>query len=87
MRDDRDTLRALRGCPATSNKEKTRMTSIPDNHIRALTDDELEIVGGGSLLPIPPYQGGPVHTPIIGTGMGTPLPEPLIPMPKSGPLM
>ena len=61
------------------------MTSIHDNEIRSLTDDQLEMVGGGSLLPIPPYQGGPVHTPVIQPG--TTAPMPLLPMPTSGPVM
>lgn len=56
------------------------MTSFHDNQIRALTQDELQIViGGASTLPIPPYHGGPVPTPTI---LKTPISEPLVPMPK-----
>ena len=41
------------------------MTSFHDNQIRALSQDELHLVIGGSTLPIPPYHGGPVHKPVI----------------------
>ena len=42
------------------------MTSIHDNQIRSLTQDELqEVIGGGGTLPIPPYHGGPIATPIV----------------------
>jgi hypothetical protein len=63
------------------------MTSIPDNEIRTLPHDELELVNGGGSLPVPPIHGGPIHTPVIGTSLGTPITEPLIPMPIPGPLL
>lgn len=58
------------------------MTSFHDNQIRALSQDELHLVIGGSTLPIPPYHGGPVHTPVVAAVVKAPPPEPLVPMPK-----
>ena len=63
------------------------MTSIRDNDIRTLSHDQLELVSGGGVLPIPPIHGGPVHIPPVLQPVGTPLPEPLIPMPKPVPVM
>jgi hypothetical protein len=64
------------------------MTSIRDNDIRTPSHDQLELVTGGGVLPIPPIHGGPVHTPpILQPVMGTPISEPLIPMPKPVALM
>jgi hypothetical protein len=64
-----------------------KMTSIDDNPIRPLTHDQLELVSGGGILPIPPYQGGPVHTPILPPGVATPIAMPLFTTMRSGPLM
>ena len=58
------------------------MTSFHDDQIHALNQDELQVVVGGGILPIPPYHGGPVHTPVIPTVLKTPISEPLVPMPK-----
>jgi hypothetical protein len=63
------------------------MTSIDDNRIRPLTHDQLELVSGGGFLPIPPYQGGPVHTPILPPGVATPIAMPLVTTMRSGPAM
>ena len=63
------------------------MTSIDDHQVRPLTDDQLELVSGGGVLPIPPYQGGPVHTPILPPGVATPIAMPLSTTMRSGPLM
>ena len=41
------------------------MTSFHDNQIRPLSQDELQVVVGGGTLPIPPYHGGPIATPVI----------------------
>jgi hypothetical protein len=64
-----------------------KMTSIEDNRIRPLTHDQLELVSGGGFLPIPPYQGGPVHTPILPSGVATPIAMPLLTTMRSAPLM
>jgi hypothetical protein len=58
------------------------MTSIHDNEIRALNQDDLQnVVGGGGLLPIPPYQGGPIASPIIPpVNHKTPIP-PIVTLP------
>jgi hypothetical protein len=64
-----------------------KMSSIDDRQIRPLTHDQLELVSGGGFLPIPPYQGGPVHTPILPTGVATPISAPAMTMMRSGPLM
>jgi hypothetical protein len=68
---------------------ENEMTSIDDNQIRPLTHDQLELVSGGGFLPIPtpPYQGGPVHTPILPPGVATPIAMPLFTTMRSGPLM
>jgi hypothetical protein len=67
----------------SESEEKTTMASIQDNQNRPLTSDELESAVGGS-LPIPPYHGGPVPTPVIPASRKTPINEPLVPMPKLG---
>lgn len=66
-----------------------KMTSIDDNQIHPLTHDQLELVSGGGVLPIPmpPYQGGPVHTPILPPGVATPIASPLVTTMRSDPLM
>jgi hypothetical protein len=64
-----------------------KMTSIDDNLILPLTHDELELVSGGGFLPIPPYQGGPVHTPILPPGVATPIAMPLVTTMRPGQLM
>ena len=58
------------------------MTPFHDNQIRTLSQHELQVVIGGSTLPVPPYHGGPVHTPVIPAILKTPISEPLVPMPK-----
>jgi len=64
------------------------MTFATTDKIRPLTHDQLELVnGGGSFLPIPPYQGGPVHTPVLLPGAASPISPPLLAMMQSGPLM
>jgi hypothetical protein len=45
------------------------------------------LVSGGGFLPIPPYQGGPVHTPILPPGVATPIAMPLFTTMRSGTLM
>jgi hypothetical protein len=64
-----------------------KMTSIDDHQVRSLTHDQLELVSGGGFLPIPPYQGGPVHTPILPSGVATPIAMPLFATMRSGTLM
>jgi hypothetical protein len=64
-----------------------KMTSTDDNGIRPLSHDQLELVSGGGLLPIPPYQGGPVHTPILPIGVAAPISAPAMTMMRSAPLM
>ena len=58
------------------------MTSFHDTQIRSLTQDELHVVvGGGGTLPIPPYQGGPIATPVIPPVNHKIPPEPIVPLP------
>ena len=63
------------------------MSSTDENTIHPLTNDQLELVSGGGFLPIPPYQGGPVHTPILPTGVATPISTPAFALMRSAPLM
>jgi hypothetical protein len=63
------------------------MTSTDKDGIRPLAHDQLELVSGGGFLPIPPYQGGPVHTPILPTGVATPISTPAFTLMRSVPLM
>jgi hypothetical protein len=63
------------------------MTSIHENAEQAicpLSHDEMESVSGGGLQ-VPPYHGGPVHTPSCRRS-GFPTGEPL-PKPTGGPLL
>jgi len=39
------------------------------------------VVGGGNSLPIPPIQGGPIHTPVTPIIVKKPAPGPLVPLP------
>ena len=63
------------------------MTSIHENAEQAicpLSHDEMESVSGGGLQ-IPPYHGGPVHTPLL-PAFGVPIGEP-VPKPTGGALL
>ena len=58
------------------------MTSFHDDHIRALTQSELQgVVGGASPVPIPPIQGGPIHEPVIPIHPTTPVSGAPVPLP------